>query len=221
MVDWLELVCVAPSLRQPDWVCVAVQQHTDETGAMLVDVRWAPQAASQEENVPALWACFLLAEIPVDPPAASWALSRPAFENRNAVWGFHTVDLSTTAAGTHLPRFLPLSPADAARGCAAVFSVDWVVENGWANPPFSFLPQVLARITSYPCDLTLVASRWQHLSWWALATRYCAARVQLNPPYPAFTVAGRTAFSAPPVWRVVIFLFEKAHTTRVNAGATA
>jgi len=45
--------------------------------------------------------------------------------------------------------------------------------------------------------------------------------VQLNPPYPTFTVAGRTAFSTPPVWRVVIFRFEKAHTTRVNACATA
>jgi len=36
----------------------------------------------------------------------------------------------TTAAATHLPRFLPLSPTDAARGCAAAFSVDWAVENG-------------------------------------------------------------------------------------------
>jgi len=188
---------------------------------MLVDVRWASPAASHEETVPALWASFLLAEFPDDPPAAHWALGRPAFEKLDAVWGPHTVDLFTTAAATHLPLFLPLSPTDATRGCSAAFAVDWAVENGWANPPFSFLPQVLARITSYPCDLTLVAPRWQHQSWCALATRYCAARVQLNPPYPTFTVAGRTASSPPPVWRVVIFRFEKAHTTRVNAGATA
>ena len=86
-------------------------------------------------------------------------MGRPAFATLDAVWGTHTVDLFPTAAVTHLPRFLRLSPADAARGCTAAFSVDWAVENGWANPPFSLLPQVLARITSYPCDLTLVAPR--------------------------------------------------------------
>jgi len=84
-------------------------------------------------------------------------LGRPTFEKLDAVWGPHPADLFTTAAATHLPRFLPLSPADAARGCAAAFSVEWAVENGWANPPFSFLPQVLARITSLPFDLTFVA----------------------------------------------------------------
>jgi len=188
---------------------------------MLVDVRWASPAASYEGTVPALWASSLLAEFPDDPPAARWALGRPAFEKLDAVWGAHTVDLFTTAAATHLPLFLLLSPADAARGCAAAFSVDWAVGNGWANPPFSFLPQVLARITSCPCDITLVAPRWQHQSWWTLATRCCAARVQLNPPYPTFTVAGRTASSPPPVWRVVIYRCEKAHTTRVNTCATA
>ena len=32
-------VVLAPGPRQPDLVCVAVQQHTDETGTALVDVR--------------------------------------------------------------------------------------------------------------------------------------------------------------------------------------
>jgi len=41
--------------------------------------------------------------------------------------GPHTVDLFTTAAATRLPRFLPLSPAEAARGCIAAFSFDWAV----------------------------------------------------------------------------------------------
>jgi len=31
-------VVLAPCPRQPEWVCVSVQQHTDETGAVLVDV---------------------------------------------------------------------------------------------------------------------------------------------------------------------------------------
>jgi len=74
-------VVLALSPRQPDWVCVAVQQHTDETGAMLMDVRWASPAASHEETVPALWASSLLAEFPDDPPAAIWALGRPPSRN--------------------------------------------------------------------------------------------------------------------------------------------
>jgi len=202
-------------------VCVAVHQYTDKTGTVLVDVRWTSATTSHEETVPALWASSLLAEFPDDPPPAHWALGRPAFEKRDAAWGPHTVDLFTTAAATQLPRFLPLTPEDADRGCDAAFSVDWAVENRWANPPFSFLPQVVARVVSYPCNLTLVSPRWQHQSWWALATRYCAARVQLNPPYPTFTVASRTASSPPHTWRVVIFRFAKAHTARVRAGATA
>jgi len=132
-------VVLAPCPRQPDWVCVAVLQHTDETGAVHVDVRWTSPATSHEMTVPALWASSLLAELPDDPPPAHWALGRPAFEKLDAAWGPHTADLFTTAAATQLPRCLPLTPEDAARGFAAAFSVDWAVENGCANPPFSFI----------------------------------------------------------------------------------
>jgi len=149
-------VVLAPCPPQPDWVCVAVQQHTDESGAVLVDVRWTSATASLEETVPALWASSLLAEFHDDPPPAYWALGRPAFDKLDAAWGPHTVDLFTTAAATQLPRFLPLTPADAEHGCASAFSVDWAVENGWAIPPFLFLPQVVARVVSYPCDQALL-----------------------------------------------------------------
>jgi len=117
-------VVLAPCPRQPDWVCVAVQQHTDERGAVLVDVRWTSATTSHEKTVPALWASSLLAEFPDDPPPAHWALGRAAFENIDAAWGPLTVDLFTTAAATQLPRFLPLTPEDAARGCNAALSVD-------------------------------------------------------------------------------------------------
>jgi len=30
---------LSPCPRRPDWVCVTVQEHTDETGAVLFDVR--------------------------------------------------------------------------------------------------------------------------------------------------------------------------------------
>ena len=212
---------LAPCPRQPDWVCVAVQQHTDETSAVPVDVRWTSPKTGHEETVHAFWPSSLLAEFPDDPLAAHWALGRPAFKKLDAAWGPHTVDLFTTAAATQLPPFLLTTPEDATRGCAAAFSLDWAMENGWANPSFFFVAQVVARVTPYPCDLTLVAPRWQHQSLWALATRHCAARVQRNPPYPTFPVAGRTDSSPPPAWRVVMFRFEKAHTARVSAGATA
>jgi len=123
-------VVLAPSPRQPDWVCVAVQQHTDETGAVLLDVRWASPTASRENTAHFFWAASLLSKVPDHPPATHWALGRPALENFDAVWGPHSVDMFTTAAATHLSRFLPLPPADAALGCAAPLSVDWVVENG-------------------------------------------------------------------------------------------
>jgi len=46
-------VVLAPRPRQPDWVCVAVQQHTDETGAVLVDVRWTlRQPATRRMSLP-------------------------------------------------------------------------------------------------------------------------------------------------------------------------
>jgi len=79
---------------------------------------------SHEMTVPVLWASSLLAEFPDDPPPAHWALGRAAFEELDAPWGPHTVDLFTTAAATQLPRFLPLTPEDAARGSKAAFSVD-------------------------------------------------------------------------------------------------
>ena len=117
-------VVLSPCPRQPDWVCAAVQQHTDETGAVIVGVRWTPSTASHEETFPTLWASSFLAEFPDDPPTAHWALGRLILEKLDAVWGPHTVDLFTTAVETHLPRFLPLSPADAACSCAAAFSVN-------------------------------------------------------------------------------------------------
>jgi len=143
-------VVLAPCAQQLDWVCAAVQQHTKETGAVRVDVRRKSPKTRHEKTLRSLWASSLLAEFPDDPPPAHWALGRPAFEKLDAVWGPHTVDLFTTSAATHLSRCLPLPPEDAARCCAAAFSVNWAVENGWANPLFSFLPRVVARVTSYP-----------------------------------------------------------------------
>ena len=117
-------VVLSPCPRQPDWVCVAVQQHTDERGAVLVDVRWTSATISHEKTVPALRASSFLAEFPDDQPPAHWALGRAAFEKLDAAWGPHTVDLFTTAAATQLRRFLPLTPEDAACGSNAAFSVD-------------------------------------------------------------------------------------------------
>jgi len=117
-------VVLTPCPRQPDWVCAAVQQHTDQTGAVIVGVRWTSSTASHEETFPTLWASSFLAEFPDDPATAHWALGRLVLEKLDAVWGPHTVDLFTTAVETHLPRFLPLSPADAACSCAAAFSVN-------------------------------------------------------------------------------------------------
>jgi len=42
-------VVLAPCPRQPDWVCVAVQQDTDGRGAVLVDVRWTLWYHSQAD----------------------------------------------------------------------------------------------------------------------------------------------------------------------------
>jgi len=63
----------------------------------------------------------------------------------------------TTAAAADLPCFLRLSPTDAARGCAAASSVDRADKTEWVNAPFSSLPKFLARLKTYPCDLSLVA----------------------------------------------------------------
>jgi len=66
-------VVLSPCPRQLAWVCVAVEQHFDETCAVLDDVLWASWTASHEETAPSLWVSSLLAEFRENSPAAHWA----------------------------------------------------------------------------------------------------------------------------------------------------
>lgn len=212
-------VVLAPDARQPTRVCVALQHHIDDAGAILVDVRWASPSGIHEEATRALWMSFLFAAHTDALSFAISALRRPTFLQLDTLRGPHTVDLVTMDAAAHLPHFLPLYPTDAARGFTAAFSVDWANANGWENTPFAFLPQILSRLTTYPCDLATVAPGWINLPWWSPASRYCVTRVQLDNPYRPVTSADRS--TPPSLWHVVVFRFTTAHTTRVNADASA
>jgi len=85
-------VFFATEARQPVWVCVALQQHTEEARAFLFDVRRDSALGSHEETLPAPWASSLLATHPDGSPPALWDLGRPKFKQLDAVWGPHAVD---------------------------------------------------------------------------------------------------------------------------------
>lgn len=119
----------------------------------------------------------------------------------------HTVDLFASAANTHCPRFFyafPTSP-----GCAAinVLAQEWSTGNLYANPSFSQIEQVLAKVVAKSATVTLVVPVWKSQPWWSEAVGRAHAAFLL-PHSAGLFQPGRSQRPTPtPHWRAAALRF--------------
>ena len=142
-----------------------------------------------------------------DRDRTDWRLHPCLFRRLSARYGAHSVDLFASSLNTHCPRFysLPASP-----GCDAVngLAQDWSTGNLWANPPFSLIALVLAKIVAEAATVTLILPVWQAQAWWAEALGR-ANEAFLLPRSAGLFEAGRSQRPTPdPHWRAAALRFE-------------
>jgi len=120
-----------------------------------------------------------------DRDRTDWQLHPALFRRLLARYGAQSVDLFASSLNTHCPRFdsLPASP-----GCDAIdgFAQVWSTGNLWANPPFSKIALVLAKIVAEAMTVTLILPVWQAQAWWSEAVGRANEALLLSAA-PAFS----------------------------------
>ena len=87
-----------------------------------------------------------------------WKLRTDLFNIAEDKYGPHTVDLMAARHNTQLERYFDVDD-DA-------FTIDWSKENGWCNPPFHLINEVLDHITKTQCTVTLCLPFWTNSKWY-------------------------------------------------------
>jgi hypothetical protein len=96
---------------------------------------------------------------------SDWKLNSRVFQVLDNRWGPHTVDFFATRNNTQLPRFACWRADELATFIDGLKNL-YRKENGYANPPFAIIGQVLGRLRRTQRDLTLVVPAWPAQHWW-------------------------------------------------------
>ena len=153
-----------------------------------------------------------------DRDRTDWQLHPALFHRLLARYGAQSVDLFASSLNTHCPRFysLPASP-----GCDAIdgLAQDWSSGNLWANPPFSKIALVLAKIVAEAATVTLIHPVWQAQAWWSEAVGR-ANEAFLLPRSAGLFEAGRSQRPTPnPHWRAAALRFVSGGSPWPTPGA--
>ena len=92
-----------------------------------------------------------------------------------------TIDLFATSENAQLPRFITPT-ADPAAVTSNAFTYQWNQELGYANPPWSLIPQVLAKVRQDACQLVIVVPNWPSAAWFNLLSAMTTRRHLLKGP---------------------------------------
>jgi hypothetical protein len=139
---------------------------------------------------------------------SEWQLTEEAWAEVQEAWGPHSVDLFATRNNALLPRYFSRYAEPDSAGRDALRQ-DWRQEfNGYANPPYALLPQIIEKVRSSGCEITLVAPVWPAQPWLAelLELSVEPPRLLLSRPLLESTRASRWTQSQPTwstaVWRI-------------------
>ena len=97
---------------------------------------------------------------------SDWMLHPRVFRDLiDPVWGPHTVDWTATRYNSLLPRFCSWGLDPHATYVDVLKSFNRR-DNGYCNPPFSMIHQILNLVRSRQGTVTLIAPVWQAQPWW-------------------------------------------------------
>lgn len=94
-----------------------------------------------------------------------WRLNPHIFQQIDQIWGPHSIDLFASAINAHLPTFCTRIPDPQALATNA-FTIHWAPHNGWINPPFILLPDILQKVEIERATVTLLAPVWPNQPWY-------------------------------------------------------
>lgn len=138
--------------------------------------------------------------------STDWTLQTDAFQELDARFGPHTIDLFASAVNARTPRFYARWLCPDALGVNALY-YDWTGDNAWANPPFHLMGAVVHKIIQSGASRTLVAPEWRAQPWWQRAMDHCTEWVRLAPVHGVYTHGSRSTPAPRPLWRTVVFRF--------------
>jgi hypothetical protein len=143
-----------------------------------------------------------LSRVPMD--RSDWSLNRRFFRYLDFLWGPHSVDWFATRNNAQVPRFASWAADDQATYTDALQHLKQR-ENGYANPPFAIIGQVLQRIARTSRELTLIVPAWPAQHWWPLLLNLLVDTPLLLPDvHDLFTPPSRVGVHYTPLrppWR--------------------
>ena len=92
-----------------------------------------------------------------------------------------TIDLFALSINTQLPRFIAPFPDEKAVGVNA-FNYCWTFERGYANPPWTLIPNVLRQAIEDQAQLMIVVPEWPHAPWYKTFQRLMCRSIVLDEP---------------------------------------
>ena len=98
---------------------------------------------------------------------SDWMLNNAVFREIQGSLGPLTVDLFATRLTTQLPRFYSWRPDPLAEATDA-FLQDWGSIQGYANPPWSLIGRVLAKVVEQEASVVIITPVWPSQPWYPL-----------------------------------------------------
>lgn len=135
---------------------------------------------------------------------SDWSLNRTVFSYLDRRWGPHSIDFFATRNNAQLPRFVSWAADDAATYVDALQNLHRK-ENGYANPPFAVIGQVLEKLWRTSRELTIIVPAWPGQPWWPRLLEMLSDTPVLLPDIPDLFIPpkGAPGQSTQPPWRVL------------------
>jgi hypothetical protein len=153
---------------------------------------------------------------------SDWSLNRTVFRLLDSIWGPHTVDWFATRHNALLPRFATWCADEQATYIDALQCLH-ENENGFANPPFAVIGQIIQKVRQSNRDLTLIVPAWPSQHWWPTLLSLMSDTPLLLPNFPDLFLPpeGKDVYywQLPPPWRCFAFRISgKSARRRVYRG---
>jgi len=95
---------------------------------------------------------------------SDWKLNPVWWRLLDDEWGPHSIDLFASQLNRQLPRYYSWM-YDVEAEATDAFRQSWANENGYANPPFNLIGQVLQKVIRDQAKITIVVPVWKPASW--------------------------------------------------------
>ena len=95
---------------------------------------------------------------------SEWELHPTVFKKICQIWHKPDLDMFATSANSKLPNYVSPIPDPQAWAIDAL-NIPWENLNGYAFCPVAIIPQMIQKMTTYPCQMIVIAPGWPGMMW--------------------------------------------------------